>query len=69
MPTGPIACLSGCDRIAVNRGLCPACYNRLKAQVRASKTTWAELEAAGKALPARRRGSGQGGPRRRGEAT
>lgn len=44
-----IACRCGCGRIAHTRGLHPACYRRAKQLVKAGKTTWAKLEASGKA--------------------
>jgi hypothetical protein len=50
MPTA--GCLSCRERLARSRGLCPACYDRAARAVRAGETTWAELEAAGRALPA-----------------
>jgi hypothetical protein len=53
--TSPAApCLSCHGRAAQCRGLCVPCYNRLAVSVRHGETTWAALEAAGQALPAKR---------------
>lgn len=35
------------------RGLCQWCYNHAWQQIKAGETTWAALEAAGQAVPAR----------------
>jgi hypothetical protein len=51
-PFAPLSCLTCRRRVIHIRGLCPACYTRHRAAVRAGKTTWAALEAAGLALPA-----------------
>ena len=53
-PAAP--CLSCQGRAAQCRGLCVPCYNRLAVSVRHGETTWAALEAAGQALPAKRLG-------------
>lgn len=45
----------GCGHPQVHRGLCLACYRAASRLVRLERTTWAELEAAGEALPARGR--------------
>jgi hypothetical protein len=50
--SAPVSCLSCRARLAHCRGLCEACYNRAGKAVRAGKTTWAALVAAGLALPA-----------------
>lgn len=51
---GPLSCLTpGCSGIRWRRGCCALCYGRHKTQVRRKKTTWAELEQAGKILPAK----------------
>jgi hypothetical protein len=34
------------------RGLCNRCYTHCHKRVKSGETTWAELEAAGRALPA-----------------
>src|SRR6516164_6618335 len=47
-PAAP--CLSCRERAAQCRGLCVPCYNRLAVAVRRGETTWAALEAAGRAL-------------------
>jgi hypothetical protein len=39
--------------LAVARGQCETCYQQSRAAVRAGAATWAELEAAGLALPKR----------------
>jgi hypothetical protein len=51
-----VSCLSCHERFAKNRGNCILCYARHGKSVRAGKTTWAELEHKGLALPAKRRG-------------
>ena len=56
LPAGPPPCLSCRERAAPCRGLCVLCYNRLAVAVRHGETTWAALEAAGRALPAKRPG-------------
>jgi hypothetical protein len=53
-PTPP--CLSCRARSPQCRGLFVPCYNRLAVSVRHAETTWAALEAAGQALPAKRSG-------------
>ena len=53
---GPPSCLSCCERAAQCRGLCVPCSNRLAVSVRHGEITWAALEAAGLALPAKRSG-------------
>ena len=50
--TDAIVCLTCRQHIQVTRGCCATCYKRHGDAVRAGQTTWAELEAAGKALPA-----------------
>jgi hypothetical protein len=54
MPAGSIGCLTCHERVACNRGCCYRCYKRHYACVRDGKTTWAALETAGLALPAKR---------------
>lgn len=49
-----LACLCGCGRVALYRGLHYACYRRLAAWVRTGKTTWKELVSNGNALPQKR---------------
>jgi hypothetical protein len=47
-----------CQQIlAVARGQCDPCYQQSRAAVLAGETTWADLEAAGLALPQRRPGA------------
>jgi hypothetical protein len=46
-----IACKKCHRRIAKTRGQCWSCYNASSKAVRAGKTTWATLEAEGKASP------------------
>jgi hypothetical protein len=46
-------CLSCRERLPRRRGLCDACYYRLRVAVHAGETTWAALEAEGLALPTR----------------
>jgi hypothetical protein len=43
-----------CQREAMTRGLCAACYVRANEVVRAGLTTWKKLEAAKKVLPSQR---------------
>lgn len=43
---------------ATTRGLCASCYSSAAALVKAGKTTWEALEAAGLALPSRRKNTG-----------
>lgn len=51
----PPPCLSpGCYWAAMSRGICTNCYRTLGRQVKAGKTTWAALEAAGLVLPSKR---------------
>ena len=52
-PAGQIGCLNGCAKAAFCRGLCTACYPAACKRIRAGKTTWEALMAAGQALPAR----------------
>jgi len=40
-----------CEKIGVYRGLCQTCYVMTGKRIRQGATTWAELEAQGKALP------------------
>ncbi len=48
-------CLNpNCQREAVTRGLCSACYVRANEVVRARLTTWKKLEVAKKILPSQR---------------
>ena len=56
--TAPLSCLACRERLALARGLCPACYGRLSKAVRAGQTTWEALAAAGQALPAQQPGKG-----------
>jgi hypothetical protein len=44
-------------RLALCRGLCRLCYERLGRAVRQGKTTWVKLEEGGQALPAVPKGS------------
>jgi hypothetical protein len=62
-PTVPALCLSCQVRLALCRGLCRLCYERLGRAVRQGKTTWVRLEEGGQALPAGRGGDvgGAGG--------
>ena len=57
-PPAPTSCLRCHARLSYARGLCLTCYHRAGDAVRAGKTTWAALEAAGRALPALPRGHG-----------
>lgn len=51
------ACLRPtCERPERSRGLCHSCYSAANTLVRRGKTTWAELEARGKANPMTKRG-------------
>ena len=56
-PTVPALCLSCHERLALCRGLCRLCYERLGRAVREGKTTWVKLEEGGQALPAVPKGS------------
>jgi hypothetical protein len=47
-----IVCLTCRRRVIASRGCCSTCYRRHCLAVKAGQTTWAKLEAAGKALPA-----------------
>jgi len=50
--TKPKACLvKGCKADAKSRGLCPGHYQSAGNQVEQGKTTWAELEKLGIAVP------------------
>jgi hypothetical protein len=40
-----------CEGTATTRGLCPACRMYATRQIKAGKTTWAQLEHEGKCLP------------------
>ena len=51
MPTPPLRCLL-CPRTVGRRGLCAHHYKQACGAVGSGQTTWAALEAAGKALPA-----------------
>lgn len=48
-----IACMCGCGRIAMCRGLSTGCYTRTRLRVKAGKTSWEQLEKDGKCLPAK----------------
>ena len=52
MPAESVACLTCHKHMQVTRGCCATCYKRYCIAVRAGQTTWAALEAAGRALPA-----------------
>jgi hypothetical protein len=45
-------CLQCARRFMSIRGLCKRCYTHCHKRVKSGETTWAELEAAGRALPA-----------------
>lgn len=47
----PAKCLCGCGEPVHCRGLSAACYHAARRRVAGEKTTWAELEEAGDALP------------------
>ena len=53
-------CLIGCDRVAIGRGLCGSCYRTARLNVKAGKTSWAQLEYYGMAKPAGNVGRGEG---------
>ena len=53
MPDESPPCLSCHGRASQCRGLCVPFHNRLAVSLRHGETTWAALEAAGQALPAR----------------
>lgn len=46
-------------RTNITRGQCNHCYNVTLERVRAGEVTWAELEAAGKSIPAQKRTLGR----------
>ena len=49
-----IACKNGCGRAqSRSRGLCSMCYQNLLKEVKAGRTTWQELAAAVRCLPAK----------------
>jgi len=49
------ACLGeSCQREAVRRGLCNACYQVWYKLIQEKKATWEKLEAAGKSAPSPR---------------
>jgi hypothetical protein len=52
MPADVIVCLTCRKHIAASRGNCGTCYRKYCLAVRAGQTTWAALEAEGKAVPA-----------------
>jgi hypothetical protein len=54
----PIHCLTCRARIARSRGCCGPCLARHRKAVAEEKTTWADLEARGLALPVRPMGAG-----------
>jgi hypothetical protein len=58
MPTSSIVCLTCRQHIAAHRGNCSTCYRRHCLAVRAGQTTWAALEAEGRALPVQPRRKG-----------
>lgn len=45
---GSLACMSCGKGRAALRGNCDPCYHRYRLSVRAGKTTWKDLESAGK---------------------
>ena len=55
-----IACLNGCGKVGLNRGLCAGCKTTLQCQVREGKTTWAKLQAEGRANAPRKNLFGRG---------
>jgi len=49
-----ISCIRSCGRSSGaggSRGMCHTCYEAARVVVKRGETTWAELEAAGLALP------------------
>ncbi len=57
MLSATLACLSACGRMARCRGMCEGCYKRLRLAVATGETTWAQLEAEGRARAAQPAGS------------
>jgi hypothetical protein len=51
MADDAIGCVNCRQRVIHCRGNCSVCYNRHQKAVKAGRTTWAELEAAGQARP------------------
>jgi hypothetical protein len=49
--TDLIACRNCQAKVGHRRGLCGECYGRLRILVRQGKTTWMQLEAAGRCRP------------------
>ena len=52
MSAGTTTCLACSCRLVSCRGLCQRCYGRYGKLVRNGKTTWLQLEQAGRCLPA-----------------
>jgi hypothetical protein len=50
-----LQCPESSKRYARTRGLCRRCYQRCCKAVREQRTTWADLEREGRALPSRTR--------------
>jgi hypothetical protein len=57
MPELCLQCPAGRKTLAMRRGLCFRCYGRRLCEIKRGETSWAELEAAGLALPAQERGA------------
>jgi hypothetical protein len=56
-PAGCIACGHGNSRTLRRiRGLCPVCYEKLRAEIRAGQTRWADVEAGGRVLSVNKKG-------------
>lgn len=53
---GKTCIIRGCQRKRTSRGLCQKCYVAIRAQVKAGKRTWEELEELGFALPVHKTG-------------
>ena len=50
-----IACLEGCGRVGVCRGVCMTCHNRQRVAIRKGETTDAKLIEQGKRTPVNKR--------------
>lgn len=57
-----VCVVPGCGREAKIRGLCGRCNTAARAQIKKGKTTWADLEQLGLAIPPKKAAFGQGEP-------
>jgi len=62
IPPLPKCLTPGCDNNASTRGICVACYQTARREIRRNTITWEELEKMGLTLPTRRKRRPISGP-------